>query len=554
MSEGPTVFQRRIVIGAFLCVAAFALVGVRLVHVTLLKTLESGRAAAALTARADLTDRNGELLARDLPVKDLYARPRVFWDKREAARDLARVTGASQSRLLNGFNNAKSPYVLVARQISPDVEAKVMSLGLPGLEFEPGAKRYYPNGRSAAQIVGVTDPDGKGVSGLELGLQDALRDAGGNKVATSIDNRVQFIVGDELAKARAKFRAHAAGAIVMDVNSGEILAMVSLPDFDPNLRRLLKGDSQRNIMAQDIYELGSIFKIFTFTLALEDRAVREDELFAIPAGFKVGKHKINEAHHMPSFMAARDVLAQSSNIGTSQIALRSGGERQRAFLRTMGLLTPLTTDLPEKAYPLYPRKQWGAIETATVGFGHGISVSPLSFTAALASVVNGGRRITPTFVRQEPDTDRRGEQVITLQTSEKMRALLRYVVTDGTGRSAEAIGYDVGGKTGSAEMPGPRGGYIRNALRTSFAAVFPVHNPRYAVMVLMDQPKPTRDTFGFATAGYTAAPQAGRIIQRIAPLLGVPNNAPPIPLMPTQLAATQVAVTQVAATQAASGE
>ena len=531
MSETPTVFQRRIVIGAVLCVAAFALVGLRLVHVTLLQPLTGGRAATALAARGDLTDRNGELLARDLPVKDLYARPRVFWDKGEAAHGLAVSTGADEGRLLHAFNNAKSPYVLVARQITPDAEARVMALGLPGLEFENGAKRYYPDGRNTAQVLGVTDPDGGGVSGLELGLQDQLRKSDG-KVATSLDMRVQFIVADEMAKAREKFCAVAAGAIVMDVNSGEVLAMVSLPDFDPNLRRMAPGDSQRNIMAQDVYELGSIFKVFSFALGLEDRTFRPDDVLPIPAGFRIGKHEIHEAHHMPSAMAARDILAQSSNIGTSQIALRSGGARQSEFLRALGLLTPVSSDLPEKAYPLYPKRQWGAIETATVGFGHGISVSPLSFTAALATVVNGGRRIDPTFKRQAPGADRRGTQVIRYETSLQMRELLRYVATNGTGRNADTPGYDVGGKTGSAEVPGPNGRYIRNALRTSFAAVFPMYNPRYAVMVLMDQPKATKETFGFATAGYTAAPQAGRIIQRIAPLLGVPN----VPL-PTKLAA-----------------
>ncbi len=531
MSETPTLFQRRIIIGAGLCIVAFALVGLRLVHVTLLQSLDGGHAAVAVVARADLTDRNGELLARDLPVKDLYARPRILWDKAEAARGLAVATGADERRLLNGFNNAKNPYVLVARQITPDAEARVMALGMPGLEFEQGAKRYYPDGRNTAQVLGVTDPDGGGVSGLELGLQDKLRKAPGGKVATSIDMRVQFIVADELAKSREKFRAVAAGAIVMDVTSGEVLAMVSLPDFDPNLRRMMPGDSQRNIMVQDVYELGSIFKVFTFAMGLEDRTFRPDDVLTIPKGFRIGKHEIGEAHHMPGSMAARDILAQSSNIGSSQIALRSGGHRQSQFLRSLGLLTPIVTDLPEKAYPLYPRHQWGAIETATVGFGHGISVSPLSFTAALATVVNGGRRIAPTFARQAPGADRRGEQVIRHETSVQMRELLRYVATNGTGRNADTPGYDVGGKTGTAEVPGPNGRYIRNALRSSFAAIFPAHNPRYAVLVLMDQPKATKDTFGFATAGYTAAPQTGRIIQRIAPLLGVPN----IPL-PTQLA------------------
>src|SRR6185369_3682390 len=264
MNEAPTVFQRRIIIGAVLCIAAFALVGIRLVYVTLLKSFDGVRAAPLTVARADLVDRNGELLASDLPVKDLYARPQVFWDKAEAARDLAGATGADQGRLLNGFNNAKHPYVLIARQITPDTEAKVMHLGLPGLEFEPGGKRYYPDGRNAAQLVGVTDPDNNGLSGLELGLQDKIHAAAGGKVATSIDMRVQYILAHEVEQARKTFSAHAAGGVVMNVNTGEVLGMVSLPNFDPNQRRQSPGDSSRNLMAQDVYELGSVFKIFTF--------------------------------------------------------------------------------------------------------------------------------------------------------------------------------------------------------------------------------------------------------------------------------------------------
>jgi cell division protein FtsI (penicillin-binding protein 3) len=530
MNEAHTVFQRRIIVGAVLCTAAFALVGIRLVHVTLLKSLDSGHAAFVVATRADLTDRNGELLARDLPVKDLYARPNVFWDKAQAARDLAQATGADAQRLLAGFNNAKHPYVLVARQITPDTEAKAMHLGLPGLEFEPGGKRYYPDGRNGAQIVGVTDPDNNGVSGLELGLQNEIRAAAGGQVATSIDMRVQYILAHEVAAARQTFSAHAAGGVVMDVKTGEVLGMVSLPNFDPNQRRLGDGDSTRNLMAQDVYELGSVFKILSFSLAFEDHTIKSlDEVFPIGQVFHVGKWPIHEAEHMPATLAARDILAQSSNIGTAQIALRSGPTRQRQFLTTMGLLKPVQTNLPETARPLYPASNWGQIETATVGFGQGISVSPLSFVTAAAEVVNGGRRIRPTFLKQSA-TDLRGEQVIKPETSEQMRDLLRYVVTDGTGRKADIPGYDVGGKTGSAQMPGPHGRYIPHALRTSFCAVFPVHNPRYILFVILDQPHGTKETSGFALAGYTAAPMAGRIIQRIAPLLGVPNNASPTKL------------------------
>jgi cell division protein FtsI (penicillin-binding protein 3) len=546
MQAAPSLFQRRIVIGAGLCVAAFALVGLRLVDVTLMR---GGKHAAvsdiASAARADLTDRNGELLARDLPVQDLYARPHVFWDKDQAARDLAHATNTDERRLRAGFDNTKHPYVLVARQITPDVAANVMHLGLPGLEFEPGAKRYYPDGRAAAQLLGVTDPDNTGVSGLELGLEDRLHGDDTAPLATSIDMRVQYILAAETEAARQTFGARATGGIVMDVKTGEIIAMTSSPDFDPNGRHMGEGDSTRNIMAQDVYELGSVFKIFTFSLAFEDHTLKSlDEVFPIGQGLKIGNHTIHEAEHMPATLAARDILAQSSNIGTSEIALRSGGAREHAFLENLGLMKPMHSELPETARPLYP-STWGDIQTANVAFGQGMAVTPLSFIAAAATVVNGGRQITPTFLRQAPGADNRGAQLIKPQTSEQMRDLLRYVVTNGTGKKADIAGLDVGGKTGSAQVAGPGGRYIPHALRTSFFAAFPVHNPRYVLFVLMDQPHGTKETGGFALAAYTAVPAASHVISRIAPLLGVPNNAPPTQLadstMPPQSKATVAA-------------
>jgi cell division protein FtsI (penicillin-binding protein 3) len=527
MKQTATIFQRRIVVGAAICAAAFALVVVRLIDVTLFHDRDRASVRATpLAARADLVDRNGELLARDIPVEDLYARPHAFWDKQEAARDLALATGADEKRLLAMFNG-KRPYVLIARQLTPDAQDKVMHLGLPGLDFQPGAKRYYPDGRAAAQVIGVTrtDEDGaaEGISGLEAGLDARLRDAT-RPVALSIDMRVQYILAHEVEVSRREFSAHAAGGIVLDVRSGEVLAMVSLPDFDPNMRVMAEGDTQHNIVGQDVYELGSVFKIMSFALATEDHKVRLDEVLPIGNGYKIGRFTIHEAEHMPATLTARDVLAQSSNIGTTQIALRSGAERQRAFLTRMGLLSALHTELPEARRPLFP-SHWGTVETATVSFGHGISVSPLSFAAAAAAVVNGGRRITPTFLKHPGDN--RGEQLIAPETSAKMRELLRYVVTNGTGRKADVIGYDVGGKTGSAQKPGPHG--YQHKLVTSFCAAFPIDDPRYLVFVLLDEPHGTKATFGFALAGYTAAPLAGRVISRIAPILSVPQKLPPMP-------------------------
>ncbi|MEI9994947.1 MAG: penicillin-binding protein 2 [Rhizomicrobium sp.] len=529
MTQAPTIYQRRIVIGAILCVVAFALIGVRLVDVTLFKARLAGGAVTdnAVFARADFVDRNGELLARDLPVMDLYVLPHALYDKDEAARDLAGLTGTDARRLRAAFDNTKHPYVLVARQLTPDVQDKVMHLGLPGLEFEPNTKRYYPDGRAAAQLLGVTDPDGNGQSGLEGGLDTQLRTAPSEPVQLAVDMRVQFILASEVEAARKTFRAVKAGGIVMNVDTGEVLAMVSVPNFDPNDRHFKGDDSDKNIMAGDRYELGSVFKVLSFALATEDHTTTPDEVFRIGNGFKIGKYTIHEAEAMPATYTARDILAHSSNIGTAQIALRSGGTRQREFLDSLGILHTLRTELPEFARPLYPSPaHWGTIETATIGFGHGISVAPLSYVAAAAIVVNGGRRITPTFLKHPADA--RGAQVLKPGTSAKMRDLLRYVVTNGTGRKADILGYDVGGKTGSAEKPREDGhGYQHHVLVTSFLAAFPIEDPRYIVFVLLDTPHGTKETGGIALAGSTAAPLAGRVISRIAPLLGVPQK--PVP-------------------------
>jgi cell division protein FtsI (penicillin-binding protein 3) len=518
----PTVVQRRIAVAAVLCVAAFALVGFRLVDVMLLNGRVSGTTVTAtsnvLPSRADLLDRNGELLARDLPVHDLYAQPRYLVNKEGAARALARATGASEDRL-DRILHSKYGYVLVARQISPDTQSRVMSLGLPGLQFAPAYKRYYPKGRVAGQLVGATDPDGNGLSGLEYGLNKRLRTGHpGEGVRLSIDMRVQYALTQEVEKSRKEFHARAGGAIVMNVNTGEILGLASLPNGAPGVPNY-GANPMRNRMAGSDYELGSVFKIFAFAMALDEHTLKLDEMIPIGKGYKIGRHTIHDAEKMPPYLTARDVLGESSNIGTAQIVLRSGGAEQKAFLQKIGLLQPVVTQLPQRTPPIYP-SNWGDIETATIGFGQGISVTPISYVRAAAEMVNGGRAITPTFLYHPKDG--RGEQLISPETSAKIRNLLRYVVTDGTGKNADVPGYDVGGKTGSAQVPGPHGRYLGGgALTTSFCAIFPADKPRYLVFVLLDRPRGTKKTFGNALAGVTAAPLAGRVIARIAPMLGV---------------------------------
>lgn len=518
--------QRRIAITSLICITAFALIGVRLVDLTLLKP---GSAAAAPTGprhvspRADILDRNGEILARDLAVHDVLIQPYAVRDKREAARNLARITGANEARLLRMFLRRQKPnqFVLIARQITPDIEAEIAQLGLKGLEFDPAEKRFYPKGRSAVQVLGQVDSDGRGLTGIELGLDRKLRS--GHPVQLSLDTRIQYTLVHELEDAREQFEAKAAGGVVMNVDTGEILAMASLPDgFTEETDNAASGNPARNRMLRDVYELGSVFKIFAFTLAIDNHTVRLDEPFPIGRGFKLGRYLIRDAERMPAVLTARDILALSSNAGTAQIALRSGPDRQHAFLSKMGLLSPVRSEDPEGAKPLFPRR-WGETETATVGFGHGISVSPLSFATAAAIVVNGGRRITPTFLKRTQDA--RGEQIISPQTSATMRELLRYVVTNGTGKLADVPGYDVGGKTGSAEKT-VHGRYVAHKLLTSFCAVFPIDNPRYLVFVMLDEPHGANASGVMALAGHTAAPLAGRVVARIAPMLEMPTQAP----------------------------
>ncbi len=505
---------------------AFALVELRLVDVMILKGRVMGvdmdSAERPLVKRADLLDRDGELLARDLPVADLYARPQVLDDRNGAARELALATGASVQRLNREFAGRHS-YALIARQITPDAQDRVMHLGLPGLEFDPAEKRYYPQGLAAVQVLGSTDPDGNGTAGLELGLDHVLKSANGG-VALSLDMRVQYALSHEVEEARKEFNAKAGGGIVLDVRTGEILAMASLPDSESDPRALEGVDPRRNRMAADDYELGSVFKIFTFAMALEDHTIRLDEQFPIGSGFHIGRFTIHDAERMPATLAARDILALSSNPGAAQIALRSGADRQRRFLTRMGLLSAVHSELPERQSPLYP-PHWGEVETATIGFGHGISVTPLAFATAAAVIVNGGRKIIPTFLKHPEDA--RGEQLIKPETSALMRELLRYVVTNGTGKKADVAGYDVGGKTGSAEK-NVHGRYVAHKLLTSFCGIFPIDNPRYLVFVMLDEPHGTKETFGLALAGFTAAPLAGKIIARIAPMLGM-TAEPPIP-------------------------
>jgi len=517
---GAGIVQRRIALAAIGCVLAFALICVRLVDLTVLRGWSGAPAMtpAATVARADIVDRNGQLLARDLAVSDVYVQPDALSNVGVAAHRIATAAGLDEARVLRILTakHKKDAFLLVARKLDPDVADKVEALHIPNLQLAPALKRTYPQGGEAEQVIGQIDSTGRALTGLELGLDKSLR--AGKTVQLSLDMRIQYTLAHELQAALTQFEAKAAGGIVMNVNTGEILAMASLPDGNSDGGEHDSANPTRNRMLRDVYELGSVFKIFAFALAMEDHTVRLDQTFPIGPGFRVGKYLIKDAERMPPVLTVRDILGQSSNAGTAQIGLLSGAARQEQWLGKLGLLSPARSEDPEGARPLFPR-HWGDVETATVSFGHGISVSPLSFVTAASIIVNGGRRIVPTFLKQS--ADRRGEQVISPATSETMRGLLRYVVTDGTGKLADVPGYNVGGKTGSAEKT-DHGRYVAHKLRTSFCAVFPIDSPRYLVFVMLDEPQGANATGVMALAGHTAAPLAGRVVARIAAMLDMP--------------------------------
>jgi cell division protein FtsI (penicillin-binding protein 3) len=361
--------------------------------------------------------------------------------------------------------------------------------------------------------------DGEGLSGLELGLNDLLQSQD-EPVALSIDMRVQHALRDELSSAMEEFGALAAAGVVMNVNTGEVLALVSLPDFDPHDPTAGSAEARLNRVTGGVFELGSVVKPLTIAQALELDLITPDTMFDVSQPLNVAGHNIRDFHRIEEPIPVREILGESSNIGTAEIAALIGRERQQDFLRELGFFDQQSTEMPGAAYPLVP-ENWGPLETATISFGHGLSVTPLHLTTAIAALVNGGYMIEPTFTRGEPGSRINRRRVISEETSFEMRELLRNVVSEGTGGNADVPGYEVAGKTGTSEKPSSGGGYDRDRLLSSFVGTFPASNPELVVFAMLDEPHATDDTYGFATGGWTVAPAVGRIIERIAPLTGV---------------------------------
>ncbi|MCA6299774.1 MAG: penicillin-binding protein 2 [Phenylobacterium sp.] len=496
-------------------------------------------------ARAPLVDRRGALLAADLPFYTLYLDPRDVWDRAETRAGLLKaLPDLSVTRLDRAM--AASRRTFLAGPLSPADRDRVHDLGLPGVVFEREPRRVYPLGGAGAHLIGFSDTGGEGLAGAEGALNERIRAGAGDREPTplSIDMRVQAALDDELSAAATRLQAKGAVGLITNVQTGEVLAMSSWPTFDPNHAGGSTPDQLRNRAVASVYEMGSTFKVFTLAVGLDTHKITPETLFHTTKGMNIGSRVIRDLHAVDHDLTATDIFLKSSNIGASQIALAVGGPAMTQYFQAFGLSHAAPIELNESARPILPR-EWNPNTVASASFGHAISVSPVALAAGLGSVLNGGRYLPLTVQPMQSGARPDGRRIISEETSRQMLGLMRRNVLEGSGRRANAAGLRVGGKTGSAEKV-IEGRYVRDKVLASFAGVFPTDgalgDDRYLVLVLIDEPVADAESGG-RTGGLTAAPTAGKIIDRVAPFLGVTRRfeqvaAQPVPAN-AELAALQ---------------
>lgn len=470
--------------------------------------------------RADILDRNGTIIATSLPTVNLYANPKKVPNTDKAAKDLSKILVDLRYEDILAKLKHRGKFVYIKRNLTPSQQFQINSLGIPGLEFENGEKRIYPHKGLFAHVIGNTNIDNMGISGIEKELDERLTQSD-IPLTLTIDSGIQDTIRSQLKEAVTKFSAEGATAVLMNVKTSEIIALVSIPDFDPNSNSFPTERSQFNFTTAGVYEPGSVFKVFNAAMGLESGKVKVADKFDATKPLKLRYNTIKDYRGENRWLDVSEVLIYSSNIGSAQIALKVGKSEQQNFMENLGFFKPMEIEVPEKAKPIVP-KRWGEETTATVSYGYGISVTPLHIITAFSSVVNGGIYHKPTLVKSDNVKDS-GHRVISYETSKSMRDLLRLVVTDGSGRRANVTGYEVAGKTGTANKL-VNGKYIDKKVMTTFVSTFPASNPEYSLLIMLDEPKSTKETWGFVTSGWNTVPTASKIIAAIAPQLNIKAN------------------------------
>lgn len=516
--------HQRLMLLMLLFMAAASVIAVRLVWLN----FDTGGSRAAtnsygLAARGDIVDRNGEVLARTIEAWSIGVHPNKLLGRAEdLAPQLARLMPErSAAEYLAILKSGKS-FTYLRRRAMPELVAAVNALGEPAIAYAREPERLYPQTTLAAHIIGYTDFDGRGVMGMERVLNDVFADPAtrGKPVALSIDRRVQAAMESELSAAMIDLQAIGATGLVLDVKTGEVLAMVSLPVFNPNRSGEANPEALRNNVTQSVYELGSTFKMLTMANAIDTGVITDlGRRVDATAPIEIGRFKIKDDHPQRRWLNVPETLVHSSNIATARFADELGEEKTEVFFRKLGFDAAPHIELHERGRPLWPQN-WGRLTTMTVAYGHGIAVSPLHLASAYAALVNGGIWRPATLMKVAPGHEAQGRRIISERTSMIMRKLFRLVVTDGTGKNANVAGFRIGGKTGTAEKPGV-GGYSKTVNVSTFAAAFPMDAPRYVVIAMLDSPKGSATSFGQTTAAFTAAPVVAKVIARTGPMLGI---------------------------------
>lgn len=535
--------RKRLAVLTLLSLAAFVVVSARLIWV--MGPAQSGGDAhgvemiEAVPQRPEIRDRNGVLLAVNVDVPSIYADPQLIPDPDEAAKLLAQVLPDLDPVEIRRRIAAGGRFLWIKRQVAPADLKAVNALGIPGIDYRMETKRVYPSGRIAAHVVGYTSVDDTGIAGIEAYLDQLVRQTGPGgteAVRLSLDIRVQALLHASLLRAIETYQARAAAGLVLDVTNGEVVALVSLPDFDPNTPAEALDPQRINRLNVGVYEMGSTFKALTTAMALNSELFTINSSLDARTPLRFGRFSINDYRGEKRILSLPEAFIYSSNIAMARMALAVGAERQKAFLGLMGQFGKLRTELPETAQPIVPA-QWGEVTTATVAFGHGIAVAPLQAAMAVAALVNGGDLITPTFIAgAEVGSRRVARGVVTPETGEALRYLMRLNAERGSAKKADVAGYMVGGKTGTAEKV-VDGRYARNRSLTAFMGIAPADAPRYLFLTILDEPQSTPDSYGFATAGWNAAPVTGSIMTSALPMLGeVPRFGAVPQAFPTMVA------------------
>ena len=521
------VMHQRLMFGMLVYAGIVAIIALRLLYLAAFGD-HAGRKeglTSYIPERGDIVDRNGDPLARTIDAWTIAIHPsKVIGDKLALAQRLAQLMPEYSAVQYFALLKSNKSFFYLRRRASPALVEAVNAIGEPGLALQREPDRLYPQTSLAAHVIGFTDIDGHGVAGMERAFDGQLSDPAtrGQPLVLSIDSRVQQALEHELLDAMTHFSAIGAAGVVMDVKTGEVLAMTSLPQLNPNAAGQVTDDARFNRATNGVYELGSTFKPFTVAMAMDSGIIKSfGKIYNCPQELHVYGHVVHDTHPYGRACSVAEIMKESSNIGTAQIADQVGAERQKAFLKKMGFLDPVRVELKERGRTLTPGSRWGPFETMTVGFGHGIAVTPLHLATGYATLFNGGVYHPATLLKVDRNHPvPRGVRVFSEETSYKMRSLLRLVVTQGTGKKADAPGYRVGGKTGTAEkLIG--GHYSSAAVVTSFAGVFPMDEPRYVMVMMLDDPKATAETYGFHTAAWNIGPAFGVAVSRIAPLLGI---------------------------------